>query len=334
MEPKLESPTQTRPLGASARHGEVDALKGMAIIGVLIAHMSFESRFNASALSMIGTLQVFFGWCVIAFFFASGLLIKTGSATLLESYELIRKKSVRLLLPAVVFSLSYKLLQLGLYLTGRFSWDSPIPHNAHEVVLFILSPVGPQFYFLYYLYFISIAASLFEALFNRTALFVCASVLLPASYFFMDMPETGYGQINNLLPVYFFAYVVGYALSIQYDEARPVFYLMLVVPVVAAAVISSSYVAGYLLVPFILWYAFKKVPVLSSLVNKSRLGRYSASIYVWHAPIVMPLVSILCVKLLGGRPVVLLPVIVLTVAISLLLNQVTLKSRILRPWRF
>ena len=58
------------------RYSEIDALKGVAIIGVVIAHLNFTGRFDKETLELVHNLQLFFGWCVITFFFASGILIK------------------------------------------------------------------------------------------------------------------------------------------------------------------------------------------------------------------------------------------------------------------
>ena len=55
---------------------EIDAVKAVAIIGVMVAHMSFESRFSDGALDFIRVTQILLGWCVLAFFFCSGLLAR------------------------------------------------------------------------------------------------------------------------------------------------------------------------------------------------------------------------------------------------------------------
>ncbi len=51
------------------RFSEVDSLKGLAIVGVVIAHVAFETRLYPVSSVIINNLQVIFGWCVIAFFF-------------------------------------------------------------------------------------------------------------------------------------------------------------------------------------------------------------------------------------------------------------------------
>ncbi len=125
---------------------EIDAVKAVAIIGVMVAHMSFESRFSDGAMDFIRVVQIILGWCVLAFFFCSGLLAKEIK-NIEEARRYIHKRFIRLVVPCVVFSITYRVIRCGLYLTGRFDWKSPIPENIGDVLDFILVPVGPQFYF-------------------------------------------------------------------------------------------------------------------------------------------------------------------------------------------
>jgi len=190
------------------RYAEVDALKGVAIIGVLFAHLSFEGRFDASTLNAVGVLQGLFGWCVIAFFFASGLLGKpVGRKDALVGF--VRKRFVRLIIPCWVFSVSYRLLRCGLFLTGRFSWDSPIPESAADALGFFLLPEGPQFYFLVYLFCVAVLFELLDLTLPRFLAYWITALAMPLSYVLIDGPARGYGPEIALWPVYLFAYAAG-----------------------------------------------------------------------------------------------------------------------------
>jgi fucose 4-O-acetylase-like acetyltransferase len=47
------------------RESEMDLVKGLAIVGVLIAHISFEKRFGENTMLLVDTLKLVFGWRVI-----------------------------------------------------------------------------------------------------------------------------------------------------------------------------------------------------------------------------------------------------------------------------
>lgn len=48
---------------------EVDAVKALSILGVVLVHSGFESRLSHEAIQFINILRFSFGWCVIGFFF-------------------------------------------------------------------------------------------------------------------------------------------------------------------------------------------------------------------------------------------------------------------------
>jgi peptidoglycan/LPS O-acetylase OafA/YrhL len=317
----------------SKRYAEIDALKGLAIIGVVIAHMTFQNRFEDSTLELVNRLQGLFGWCVIAFFFCSGLLEKplTAKDELIKS---LIKRFKRLVVPSIVFSVSYKFILLGISLTKIFSWQSPIPTSIEEVVNFILFPVGPQFYFLYYLYVISSGVAVFTWLTSNTALFFSIAIALPTFYVFIDMPSKGYGSEYSLLPIYLFSYVLGCASSKKdKDIGATQYYCMVIMPVIITAILSKSLTVCYIFVPISMWIIFRNFPNLPNLINKTKLGKYSSAIYVWHAPLALPIASIVCVKLISGRPIVVLFTIFSTIASCYVLGKLTLRYRWLRIWR-
>jgi fucose 4-O-acetylase-like acetyltransferase len=87
---------------------EIEMLKGISIIGVVLMHMEFRSRFSEQAIALLDHLQILFGWCVLAFFFCSGLLLKTEEMQLKNLKSYIFKRAHRLLIPCIVFSIFYK----------------------------------------------------------------------------------------------------------------------------------------------------------------------------------------------------------------------------------
>ena len=87
-------------------------------------------------------------------------------------------------------------------------------------------------------------------------------------------------------------------------------------------------------IPIIIWLSFIKLSFISSLFNKTKLGLYSGGIYVWHTPIVLPIVSVFFTKLIGGGSLVILPIIIFTILISILMSRLTYKYDFLKFLRF
>ena len=110
------------------RSQAIDLTKALSILGVLFAHMFYVSRLNATALHTIHHMQLIFGWCVIAFFFCSGILSKTlASCKQFLSYGIVRAE--RLLIPCLVFSLTNKVVCLLLSHYGLIGVSISWPHT-------------------------------------------------------------------------------------------------------------------------------------------------------------------------------------------------------------
>ena len=310
---------------------EIDAIKAIAIIGVMVAHMSFESRFDEGAMGFVKVVQVLLGWCVLAFFFCSGLLANPIKERK-KVARYIQKRFIRLVVPCVVFSITYRVIRCGLYLTGQFGWESPIPESIGDALSFILIPVGPQFYFLYYLFAISVGVALLNGMLSLKYIFLIFGIALLVFYGFMELSRA-YGPELVLAPLYGFSYVFGMASADKKLGELRVGILCLL-PVVAVVIITRSLIVGYVVVPYLLWLLFRRVPLLARSIAKTKLGEYSPAIYVWHAPIIMPLVSMICVKLLGNSMLVLVPVIGCTLLCCILLGEIVVRFNVLRLWRF
>ncbi len=311
---------------------EIDSIKALAIIGVLIAHMSFDSRFDEETLTVVKGAQALFGWCVLAFFFCSGMVAKS-IVSVEEVRDYIRRRIVRLVLPCVIFSVSYKLIRCGIYLTGRFDWESPLPTTFVESLYFILVPIGPQFYFLYYLFMISIGIVLLNLVLPKKHLFWVSGFLLVIFYGFICAPARAYGPELSLIPLYMFSYICGMVSS---DGKLGGIWasLLCLLPVVIVILISRSLIVGYVAIPYLLGLFFRRLPLLTQGIEKMKLGKYSSAIYVWHAPLIMPLWSMICVRLLGSSIWVLIPMIGCTIVCCICLGEIVTKFHVFRFWRF
>ncbi|WP_159018153.1 acyltransferase family protein [Algibacter sp. L3A6] len=312
------------------KKNEVECLKGLAIIGVIFAHMNFKGRFDDSTLILVNYLQIIFGWCVIAFFFCSGLLAKNVDRFLLK--QLIFKRFKRLIVPCIVFTITYKLIIFGLYYSGLFGWKNPLPENK----LTLLYPVGPQFYFLIYLFIIQLIVSFLQLYFSRKVLLIMASIVLPILYFIIDSPKYSYGGEINLVPFYIYSYIIALFVS-ENKSIRNIDYYVLLILVLAFLSLSFNIkmiILIQLYIPILLWLILKKYNSITVNFNKLSIGKYSGAIYVWHAPILLPFLSITCVKLFGSKTLVIFPILIITILISIFLGKLTSRYSFLKIWRF
>jgi peptidoglycan/LPS O-acetylase OafA/YrhL len=307
---------------------EVDAVKALAIVGVLILHMSFTSRLTASTLETLGILQRVFGWAVMAFFFASGLLTRPlhNPAALAD---FVASRFRRLIIPCIVFSLTYKVLLLLLGVAGI----GTVP-NEFALAKFLLMPVGPQFYFLPLLFGISIAVALVEIWVRPPLLVYLSGCVLLSAYVWIPLPSAGHGASASLLPLYWFSYVAGRAISERDASLRARNLGIVMAFSIVAGLLYMAPVILYTCVAPLMFALFGRYAGAARFIEYPRLGRDSSAIYVWHAPVVMPMVSILCFKLFGGSLLVLLPLLILTIGLCIMLGRVTERFDILRFWRF
>lgn len=193
---------------------EIDALKGISILGVLFLHMSFKGRLEAETLEIIDFLQFFLSWSVTAFFFSSGFLSKPIDTK--SDFKLFfKKKFVRLIIPCLTFSILYKILIIGLSLSNVFSWTTSIPNSLEKLLLFLLLPASPQFYFLYYLFGISLLCFIIEKFLSIQWVVISSSLIMSLVYFFIPIPQDLHGPEFSLLPVYLYSYMLGCLVSLS-----------------------------------------------------------------------------------------------------------------------
>jgi hypothetical protein len=306
---------------------EIDSIKTLSIIGVIFAHMYFSSRFQTETLDLIIIFQNIFGFCVIGFFFASAYLVKDINS--LETLKhLVKKRFIRLVIPSIVFSVTYKCI---LFFINYKSIEN-ININFQSTIEFFLLPISPQFYFLYYLFIISILFSLLLLFTKIEKLFYLCLTLFILVYFFIEVPIIPHGGSYNILPFYIIIYCVGlfmrtYSFALKYT-------LLISFIMIVLSSIHNSFLFIYVLVPILLFILFKKYEFLSKFISSLSIGRYSGSIYVFHAPILMPFLSIIITKLLDNILLVPIALLVLTILISVVLHHIVYKFDFFKLYRF
>jgi hypothetical protein len=286
------------------RQTEVDSLKGLAIIGVMFAHMYFVGRMNSAALDLVSSLQMLFGWCVSAFFFLSGVTSKPiNNIADLKLFAVNR--FYRLLVPFFIFSVTNKVIVGALQ---GFGLPLGLPIKLDDVqglVEFLKAPAGPQLYFLPYLFLVSACTSALCFWIGERYTKVALAFWVIAAYFFVDVPEKGYGADFSLFPIYAYSYLVGVIFPKVYRGLEGGLFGFAVVPIVISAIVHSCAVILYACVPVLIFSLMVRRPSSWLVLKLSIVGKQSSSIFIWHAPFIMPLVSILSSKIFGGGRVLL-----------------------------
>jgi len=308
------------------RFAFIDAIKGLAILGVLFIHMGFASRFDAATLGKVQLLQSLFAWCVLAFFFASGFLHRSSGHLGEDLKPFIAKRAWRLLVPCAAFSWSYKVLLFAAHRAGFMSSGTlPSLATPADVLTTILTPAAPQFYFLVHLFVIAVAVQFvmrIPALGSRAAQWLLAAAILQ-SYWLLPLDKP-HGEALTHLPLYTAAYLLGLQTARLDREsdllslARDPFFLLFAASV--AAISFSRPQILHLCVPLLLFASTRIMPAVADSPLHF-LGRHSGAIYAWHTPIVMPALSTLLTRLpFTGWPLI-LAMCAATLALTLLLDS-------------
>jgi len=318
------------------RINSIDNLKGIAIIGVIFIHME-SGLFSRHTEEIIDFFQTIFSSCVLAFFFASGLVVKK-----LKGLEQIKSFVVnrvrRLLIPCIVFSITYKLILISLTEMGYISvMEFPINISFQYFLKFIFNPVGPQFYFLIYLFIIGLFYAILDSLFSRRIIFLLSAISIICIYFFIKLPTTITGPSYNLIPFYFFSYCIGSFFKEKAYEIRSIkleLFLLIIWCISLHLTSDFNGVFIHFLVPIIVWVLFEKVEYLSTYFSKLSLGYYSSGIYVWHAPILMPVTVMVLTQFINIPSLLIISIMVVVILLCILLTVLTKKFKLLKLWRF
>lgn len=305
---------------------EITSLKALSIVGVLFAHMNFVSRFNDLTIEVIHEIQLIFGWCVLAFFFSSGFLTKK----LVKNIDIVtnfQNKFYKLLVPAMVFSITYKFLLI--FFTKNDMADT------NGIISFILIPVGPQIYFLYYLFFIAIFVDTLLKYINTKILLIVTSFLFIFSNILIDkLPELPYGSDSGLIPFYMYSYLLGIVTRNILLKNFSWFLIYVPISTMVILMLFKDIIFIYVLIPLGIFYFLQKFKTINYYIYNTYLGQLSSSIYIYHAPILMPAISILLVKIIGGGLVIIMPLLFLTIFCSFIIKILFYKFTIFKIWRF
>ncbi len=276
-----------------------DCFKCLAIVGVIIAHIPSGGRFDSTAWASIEFAQKATGWCVLAFFVISGALFRSG-ITRSPQPELARR-ATRLLVPWLSFSLFYKIFVCGLAFGGVIKNTQQIPRDDSDLWQWLTDPADPQLYFLLYLFVMQAFLLLLHRVNGYAPLIVGATAFLLWSVFLVPEPGLSllHGPSLKLVPLYFAYLTFGLFCGTSLKRVALVSALMSLMAPLIALTQGSWLIACQLVVPWILLMVLCAGEGWSALKPLASLGRFSGSVYVWHAPLIIGAVSIASVTLLG-----------------------------------
>ena len=279
---------QSRPAGS--RDVSIDLFRWICILSVVVHHSVFPTRQSPETIRVIFALKEALGWCVTGFFFVSGWLSKPetfGSRFVLD-------RARRLLVPFVCVNAVVCVAMLALIRLGIFAPKPSEDWSFHGIVLrmIYLQGLGPQFYFLPYLFVTGTVAVAAARILGRTTAAFLWFGLAAIVYSRIGIPSTPFGGEVNRVPIYFV--LLGMGMSLR-DGHRNAAGVALAVGGLATGIWLASRGCGTTIL-----HSFLPVPLFFSLRAVVRGMRMSfllywnsGALFLWHAPIVLPAASIL-----------------------------------------
>ena len=312
--------TQPIEMTKRGRIPELDILRGVAIVGVLVLHSSFEGRFTSETMAVQAIMARLFDWAVLAFFFSSGFLHDRS----VPFAVVLKKRFLSLLVPFFIYNAFYNLCFFGMAaMSGFHSGAFELKVNPQVLGMILFQSPAFQLYFLPYLFLISIAVSALEKLSGRRYQWAYAAILALVMLFYLDRgyPQMSHGADIYNLPMYIAMFMIGIISRpfIEKPLAGPGVILLALVGVLGLLFFSRSCVVS-LLVPPLLTAVAAGIRAIRQSKLLLLMGSVSGSIYVWHTPLLLPAIT----RLLAGCGIPsmfnLFGSIILTLATCLLLR--------------
>lgn len=296
---------------AELKFGWVDVLRHLLALAVIFQHMPSQSRYPDAFNSLISDWSMYIDGAVACFFLISGFF---STATM--SLAKIRKRAVRILVPYLVFCGIYAVVLSGM---GRMSAEEAL------VRTFTFSGVGPQLYFLPYLFIVSV---LFDILIMNIGRFGIAVLLIACACIYASLPTAiSTGPSYRLFALYSTAYVYGVYRS-RYAHKFENYFVILIGFV---GILYFNYHVRYFDFALVL-LAFECVMLLSIFCPLQTRLPGSGGVYLLHTPILNFAISAMLMRVGVGGFSNLFVTVVMTYAFALFCTLLALK--IFPQWRW
>jgi hypothetical protein len=300
----------------TSRDGALDLLKCVLVLGVVLQHSGF-ARFNAEEQELVANLRHFFSLVVVGFFWAAGYLIDVNE----RADVFLKKRFMRLIVPFLVISIVNWIIFLSLArVTGRsFGYDYTIGDMLH--VLFTLQGVGPQMYFLPYLFLLQTAAFFSARRFASPALLAALSILLLLLWFATDPNFKNLGPSPGNIALYASSVFLG--MACRHADALLVgkFVLVVAIPILAGCAVLAPGVWHDLCcwaAPPAMYVGFKACGARAAWPG---LSGDTFAVFLWHTPLLMPLLSLFFVRLFPAGYLALLLTVVGAICLSVAVGR-------------
>jgi fucose 4-O-acetylase-like acetyltransferase len=274
------------------RDQTIETLRWIAILAVVAHHAVFPERYSASTLEGIATFKRWIAWCVPAFFAISGAFLRPERPFV----EFISQRSRRLLVPFLCMSLASFLAMWCLNAAGIYRIHDPRELGFGLLVqkLVFLVGFGPQLYFLTYLFVVSLLVYGMRRFLSAAAVAILLAAALWAQCRWAFWPEGSLGPGLDKVLLFSMPFALAHWL-VESREARPA---------VAWTVLGASTVlaigAGYatatawpveIVAPFWIYLGLSRIR-LPSWLARARDRWSPGAVFLWHAPLLLPAVSI------------------------------------------
>lgn len=278
---------ENKPKNDAAIH----VMRWLAITAVIVNHLSFDSRYNQMTLNVISIFRQMSGWCVLCFFGISGYFVGGRDAVL----PWMEKRAKRLLIPYFTVSIISFLALFLISKSGVYALSVRVSLGQFVQRLLIMAGCGPQFYFLPYLFIVSVIIFLSSRFISRPWLLFIFSMVVGIQSLSNGSLETmgiGWGK----MPIYILAYCLG-AWLVQ-AEVKNVYRVLFSGSVLAILMVFLGYGSWLccLMLPWCVYYLIRDWGVVG-LLGDSLSSYSSGAVYLWHAPLCVSIVSIVLMKL-------------------------------------
>lgn len=254
----------------------INILRFICIVGVLSAHLNFN-RFDIPLSSLIVTVATTLEFCVFGFFFISGYL---QSYKTVDFKVFLISRSRRLLIPFFSFTTLYLFLRI---ITARIDL-------TNFGLLDLIVGVAPQLYFLPTLFFIQLSCYFLH--YYRVMPVVFFFLVFWAIFLADDIPIS-HGANFDIIPYYLLSNLFGLICGVFLRG-------------------NNEFICAYIILTGLLFFNFNEVfldlcyfylafslfrfleikKLLLNVVFFEYLGKKSSAIFVWHAPFLTYLSSL------------------------------------------
>ena len=272
------------------RNARIDVMRAIGIVGVVLLHSTFQSRFDPGTLELSTDLARFFDWAVLIFFFTSGYLQSPG----LSIREWLPKRALSLLAPFVIYNLAYNIAFFAMSKAGFHEQANTVSRVIPWSFWLFHSPAF-QLYFLPYLFGISLFFFLASKCKPGSSRWFSGGVTLAVIgyYAISGFPDFSHGPELQKIPLYLASFATGSLMrSPPLSGYRLLAFSLVALIASLYCLMKYHFTPISLAIPPLLFCALSSSTWSGSHPMIQSLGQQSGSIYLWHTPLLLPMFTL------------------------------------------